>query len=68
MERPRFEDKDELIASEPAIYFTTPHYNGYAAVLARIDAIGRDELAEMLTESWRLRAPKTLIRQYDAER
>jgi len=60
------EDKLALIASSPSVYFTIPHYDGYAMVLIRLEAIAADELAEMLTESWRLRAPKSLVRRFDA--
>lgn len=60
------EDKFALIAASPAVYFTIPHYDGYAMVLVRLDAIATDELAEMVTESWRLRAPVSLVRRFDA--
>ncbi len=60
------EDKLALIASSPLVYLTIPHYDGYATVLIRLEAIAADELAEMLTESWRLRAPKSLVRRFDA--
>ena len=40
-------------------FFTEPHYNGYPAVLVRLDAIENDELAELLTDAWRCAAPRT---------
>jgi hypothetical protein len=58
-------EKEELLASEPDIFFTEPHYNGYPAVLVRLDAIEPDELRELLTDAWRLRAPKRMQKEHD---
>ena len=60
-------EKEFLIRAEPDKFFTTPHYDGYAMVLVRLDAVERDELLELVTESWRLRAPKKLVASFDAE-
>jgi hypothetical protein len=60
------EEKNELIAAEPGKFFTTPHYDGYAAVLVRLDVVDAIEALELITESWRLRAPKSLVKQWDA--
>ncbi|MBM7785640.1 MmcQ/YjbR family DNA-binding protein [Tenggerimyces flavus] len=59
-------DRDELIAAEPDIYFTEPHYNGYPAVLVRLAAIDVHELEELLTDAWRCQAPKALVKAFDA--
>ena len=59
-------EKLAMIAAEPAKFFTTPHYDGYAGVLVRFAAIDVEELTELLTESWRLRAPRRLVAQFDA--
>jgi hypothetical protein len=40
-------DKEFLIRSRPDAYFTTPHYDGYPAVLVRLEAVERDELREL---------------------
>src|SRR5918993_2549475 len=50
--------KDALTADDPAVYFTTPHFDGYPAVLVRLDEIEVAELTELLTEAWLARAPK----------
>jgi hypothetical protein len=55
------DDKEALLRSEPEVFFTTPHYDGYAYVLVRLDRIGRDQLAELVEDAWRLRAPKSLL-------
>ena len=59
------EDKEALVGAGPDVYFTIAHYDGYPVVLARIEAITDAEMAEMLTESYRLRAPTTLVRELD---
>ena len=56
--------KDALLACEPQKFFTTAHYDGYAAVLVNLAAIEGDELRELITESWRLRAPKRVLKAY----
>lgn len=54
-------EKRALVASEPEKFFTTPHYDGQPIVLVRLDAVDRDEATELITESWRLRAPRALV-------
>jgi hypothetical protein len=49
------EEKDFLIEGDPEKFFTTSHYDGYAMVLVRLDAVDREELAELLAESARIR-------------
>jgi hypothetical protein len=51
------EEKDFLIEGEPRKFFTTDHYDGYCNVLIRLEAIDREELAELLAESQRIRRP-----------
>jgi hypothetical protein len=50
--------KEALLAEAAGVYFTTPHFNGYPAVLVRLPQITRGELKELLTEAWISRAPK----------
>jgi hypothetical protein len=56
--------KFALIADDPGVYFTTPHFDGYPAVLVRLGEIGVSELEELLTEAWLAQAPKTLSREF----
>jgi hypothetical protein len=59
--------KFALIADEPRVYFTTPHFDGYPAVLvklAEIDVIG---LEELITEAWLTQAPKKLVQEFLAD-
>jgi hypothetical protein len=60
------EDKEALMASDPDKFFTTPHYNGHPIVLVRLEAVDGHEAAELITEWWRLRAPRSYVRAWDA--
>jgi hypothetical protein len=62
------EEKEALLASEPDKFFTTPHYDGYPAVLVNLPAIDADELREVITDSWRLKAPKRVLKAFDDQR
>ena len=59
--------KDALLADDPAVYFTTPHFDGYPAVLVRLAEIDPAELRELLRDAWLARAPKRMARAYLAE-
>jgi hypothetical protein len=54
-------DKEYLINSQPDVYFTIPHYDGFPAVLVRLQAIERDDLRRLLTAAWRYVAPPKLV-------
>lgn len=54
-------EKRAMVESEPDKFFTTPHYDGHRSVLVRLGAVDERELTELLTESWRLRAPKRVL-------
>ena len=47
--------------------FSTPHYDGYGALLIRLDDVGADDLVDLLEDSYRLKAPKTLVRRLDGD-
>ena len=57
-------EKEMLLASDPEKFFTTPHYDGYPAVLVNLRAIDVDELKELITDSWRLKAPKRVLKEH----
>src|SRR5215208_2753744 len=44
--------KEALLADAPGVYFTTPHFDGYPAVLVRLERISVDELEELIVEAW----------------
>lgn len=58
------EDKRALLASDPSVFFTTPHYDGWAMVLVRLDAVGEEQLRELLIDAWRVRAPKRVLAEH----
>jgi hypothetical protein len=60
--------KQALLEDDPEVYFTTSHFEGYAAILARLELIAKDDLAELITEGWLVRAPKRLASEYLRER
>jgi hypothetical protein len=59
--------KFALIADEPGVYFTTPHFDGYPAVLLRLDEIAVRDLVEVITEGWLTQAPKKLVQEFLAD-
>jgi hypothetical protein len=62
--------KELLVADARGVYFTTPHFNGYPAVLVRIPDLARldrDELADLVAEAWLTKAQKRLARTWLAE-
>lgn len=59
--------KEALLADDPGVYFTIPHFDGYSAVLVLLERIGLDELHELIVEAWLCRAPKKLAAAYIAE-
>ena len=56
--------KEALLADDAGVFFTTPHFDGYPAVLVRLDAIADDDLEEVIVEAWLCRAPKRLAQAY----
>ena len=60
--------KQALLEDDPNVYFTTSHFEGYAAILVRLDRISPTELEEVIVEAWLARAPKRLVEAYLAER
>lgn len=56
--------KEALIADDPEVFFTTPHFDGYPAVLVRLERIGVAELEELIVDAWLVKAPKRLAKTY----
>jgi hypothetical protein len=56
--------KEALLTDNPGIYFTTPHFDGYPAVLIRLEEVAVDELEEVVIEAWLDRAPKRLAADF----
>lgn len=64
---PNLEEKDALLAAEPDLLFTIPHFADYSAVLVRLDLIDRDRLSELITEAWLSRVSARDAREWLAE-
>jgi hypothetical protein len=64
-------DAKELVLADPrGIFFTTPHFNGYPAVLIRIPdlkQLDRDELRDLVVDAWLTRAQKRVAKAWLAE-
>lgn len=59
-------DKDALLLGDPDVFFTTPHYANYPAVLVRLAVVDPAQLAELIEDAWRIQAAKRVIAAYDA--
>ena len=59
--------KFALIADEPEVYFTTPHFDGYPAVLVKLAEIDELGLRELIVEAWLTQAPKRLVQEFLGE-
>ena len=59
--------KFALIADEPDVYFTTPHFDGYPAVLVKLAEIDELGLRELIVEAWLTQAPKRLVQEFLSE-
>jgi len=57
--------KEALLAGDPGVFFTTPHFDGSPAILVRLDEIGLEDLEEVIVEAWLVQAPKRLAREYE---
>ena len=60
--------KQALLADDPAVFFTTPHFDGHPSVLIRLGEIAVDELEEVIVEAWLCRAPQHAADAFLAER
>jgi hypothetical protein len=63
-------EKEIMLLDDRGVFFTTPHWNGYSAVLTRIpslERIDRDELRDLVAEAWLTRAQKRVAKAWLAE-
>ncbi len=59
--------KKALLESGDQAFFTTPHYDGFGAILINLKKVRRADLAHLVTESWRRKAPPKLLEVFDAD-
>ena len=62
------DEKDRLLESGDSAYYTTPHYDGYGAIIVNLAVIGRAALEELVTQAWRIKASAKLRAAFDARR
>lgn len=65
---PNLDVKEFLVASGGDAIFTEPHYNGYKAVLVRLEHVSLDQLEDLIVEAWRCKAPKEALAAWDTGR
>jgi hypothetical protein len=58
------EQKEAMLASDPKVFFTTPHFDGYAAVLVQLDKIAVKKLSVVILDAWLSAAPKRIAAAY----
>ncbi|WP_026360568.1 MmcQ/YjbR family DNA-binding protein [Amycolatopsis nigrescens] len=61
------DEKEALLASGDPAFYTTPHYDGYGAILVDLEKVAVDQLTELIEESWRRKAPAKLRKAFDAD-
>ncbi|WP_019812762.1 MmcQ/YjbR family DNA-binding protein [Saccharomonospora saliphila] len=54
------DEKAALLSSGVPTFHTTPHYDGYGAILVDLDVVDPAELAELVEGAWRIKAPARL--------
>jgi hypothetical protein len=59
-------EREMLLRSSPEVFFTTPHYDGHAYVLVRLEAVASDELGELVQDAWRVFAGKRAVAAWEA--
>jgi len=62
----QMDEKEALLASGDPAFSTTPHYDGYGAILVDLEKVGRDQLVELVEDAWRVKAPARLRKAFDS--
>ncbi len=60
-------EKQALLLGEPELFFTAPGYESFPLVMLRLSRVDVDRLAELVTDAWRMRAPRELAAELDVE-
>ena len=60
-------ERDMWLQAEPNIFFITDHFRDWPGVLIHMDQINDDLLHDLIEQTWRRRAPKKVIKAYDAQ-
>jgi hypothetical protein len=57
-------EKEAVLAANPKALFTIPHFDGYSAVLVRLNVVTTKALREALLDGWLACAPAKLASAY----
>jgi hypothetical protein len=60
-------DEKEAVLATPGPWFTIPHFDGYPAVLVRLDDATPEQLAELVLDAWRATAPARLLAEHERD-
>ena len=58
-------EKQALLLGEPNVFFTAPGYDGWPLVMLRLAEVNAERLKELVTDAWRMRAPESLLGDFD---
>jgi hypothetical protein len=58
-------EKAALLAGDPEVFFTEPHYNGFPAVLVRLPKVPRVLLRKLIVDAWRCQAPRKAVEEFE---
>ena len=58
-------EKQALLLGEPEVFFSTPGYDGWPLIMLRLPEVDMERLAELVTDAWRMRAPRELAADLD---
>jgi len=58
-------EKQALLLGEPEVFFTAPGYDGWPLVMLRLAQVDIERLTELVTDAWRMRAPRDLASELD---
>jgi hypothetical protein len=59
-------EKQALVLGEPQLFFTTREYDGWPLVMLRLDEVDCERLAELVTDAWRMRAPREIAAEFES--
>lgn len=59
------DSQDSMLRLQPEVFYLTDHYRGYPVILVRLAKIRATQLRELLADSWRFVAPKSLVAKLD---
>lgn len=61
-----FDERDFRLQADPRTFFVTDHYRGYPSVLIHLARVSPAVFREVMEETWRRSAPKSLVKEFDA--